>query len=157
MESTHIAEIVDEGISTLGYTDTFLVDIKAKGNKVEIFVDSDGGIGFEKCQKLSRWVEAIFDEKAYFGGQYILEVSSPGVGSPLKLLRQYPKNVGRDIEIKTAEKSVKGKLEKVEGDQIHVTYETKVKEGKKNKKIIVTDIISHESIIESKIKINFNQ
>jgi ribosome maturation factor RimP len=156
MESTAFKELVEQGIDQLEYTDTFLVDLKINGNKIEVFLDSDTGIGFDKCHKMSRWIEAILDEKKYFGESYTLEVSSPGVGSPLKMLRQYPKNVGRNIDIKTGEKSVRGIFSKLDGDRIFVEYEVKTKVGKKNIKSIVTDEIKYENIIESKIKINFN-
>jgi len=110
-----------------------------------------------KCQKISRWLEAIFDEKKTFGETYILDVSSAGVGSPLKLLRQYPKNIGRTIEIKYGEgKSVRGILKSVVDHLISVEYESIDKEGKKNKKVRLTEEIKFEDIIESKIKISFN-
>jgi ribosome maturation factor RimP len=156
MDSGSFINLIEQGISELGWADTFFVDLKIKGNKIEVFVDSDGGINFSTCQKLSRWIEAVLDEKKYFGEAYTLEVSSPGVGTPMKLLRQYPKNIGRTIEIKTSEKSVRGILKKIENDIIFVESEMKVKEGNKNKKVIVTDEIKYENIIESKIKINFN-
>ncbi len=156
MESGKFIHLINQGIAELEYADTFLVDLRIKDNKIEVFLDSDTGISFATCQKMSRWLEAVLDDKKYFGEAYTLDVSSPGVGSPLKLLRQYPKNIGRTIDVKTSEKSVKGILTKVENDSIFVEYEVKFKEGKKNKKSIVTDEIKYENIIESKIKINFN-
>ncbi len=157
MQYPEIEKLVDQGLTELGLMDMYLIECRIKGNKVEIFLDSDEGVSFLKCQKLSRWIEAILDEKKIFGENYILEVSSAGVGSPLKLLRQYPKNIGRIIDIKYgAGQQVKGTLTEVIGNIIHVNYETKVKEGKKNKKISVTEQIKFEEIIESKIKISFN-
>lgn len=157
MQYPEIEKLVDQGLTELGLMDMYLIECRIKGNKVEIFLDSDEGVSFLKCQKLSRWIEAILDEKKTFGENYILEVSSAGVGSPLKLLRQYPKNIGRIIDIKYgAGQQVKGTLTEVIGNIIHVNYETKVKEGKKNKKISVTEQIKFEEIIESKIKISFN-
>lgn len=157
MHNSEIEKLVEKGLAELEFTDTYLVDLKIKNNKIEVFLDSDDGVSFLKCQKLSRWLEAIFDEKKTFGEMYTLEVSSAGVGSPLKLLRQYAKNIGRIIDIKYGDsKSAKGTLTRVEGNLIFVEYEIKVKEGKKNKKVIVTDEIKFEDIIESKIKISFN-
>ncbi len=157
MQYPEIEKLVNQGLTELGFQDMYLTDCRIKDNKVEIFFDSDEGVGFLKCQKLSRWIEAIFDEKKTYGVNYILEVSSAGVGSPLKLLRQYPKNIGRIIDIKYGTgQQVKGTLTEVIGNIIHVQYETKIKEGKKNKKISVTEQIKFEDIIESKIKISFN-
>jgi ribosome maturation factor RimP len=157
MQNVELEKIILKGLSELEYEDTYLVDLKVKNNKIEIFLDSDEGVSFLKCHKLSRFIEAILDEKKPFGEAYTLEVSSAGVGSPLKFLRQYPKNIGRIIDIKhSINKNSKGVLIKVENENIFVEYETKVKEGKKNKKVMVIDEIKFEDIIEAKIKISFN-
>ncbi len=157
MDSQSLSELVNKGLETLEYGDTFLIECVISGKKIEVFLDSDDYVDFGKCRKLSRWLEAIFDEQKYFGETYVLEVSSAGVGRPLKLLRQYPKNIGRIIDIKhTIDKRSKGTLVGIDGDIILVEYETKVKEGKKNKSVLVTDKIKFEDIIESKIKISFN-
>ncbi len=157
MLNSEIEKLVEKGLAELEFTDTYLIDVKVKNNKIEVFLDSDDAISFLKCQKLSRWLEAILDENKSFGENYTLEVSSAGVGSPLKFLRQYTKNIGRIIDIKHGDgQNVRGVLKKVEENLIFVEYEIKVKEGKKNKKVMQTDIIKFEDIIESKIKISFN-
>lgn len=157
MQPLELENLIETGLAALELNDTYLVNVRVKNNKIEVFLDSDTGIDFIKCQKLSRWLEAVLDEKKTFGENYILEVSSSGVGSPLLLLRQYPKNIGRLIEIKYSDnKQVKGYLKDVQGDVISVEYETKTKEGKKNIKSIITEQIKFEDIIESKIKISFN-
>ena len=92
--------MINQGLTEQNLSDMYLIDCRIKGNKIEIFLDSDEGVSFLKCQKLSRWLEAVFDEKKTFGDNYVLEVSSAGVGSPLKFLRQYQKNIGRIIDIK---------------------------------------------------------
>ena len=129
MQLQEIDELINQGLTELELSDLYLIECKIKSNKIEIFLDSDEGVSFLKCQKLSRWLEAIFDEKKSFGESYILDVSSAGVGSPLKFLRQYLKNIGRI---------------------------TKIKEGKKNKKVTITEQIKFKDIIESRIKISFN-
>ncbi len=157
MRHSEIDKLVEKGLGELDLSDTYLVDSRVNGNKIEVFLDSDDVVNFQKCQKLSRWLESILDDNKMFGESYTLEVSSAGVGSPLKLLRQYPKNVGRIIDIRYADnKSVRGLLTKVENNLLFVEFETKVKEGKKNKKVMVTEQIKFEDIIESKIKISFN-
>jgi ribosome maturation factor RimP len=157
MHNEELEKLVYKGLTELELEDCYLVDLRIKNNKIEIFLDSDQGVSFLKCKKLSRWLEAIFDERKTFGEKYTLEVSSAGVGSPLKFLKQYPKNIGRIIDIKhSVDKQTKGTLKNVEGNSIFVEFETKIKEGKKNKKIIVIEEIIFEDIIESKIKISFN-
>ncbi|MBK9565117.1 MAG: ribosome maturation factor [Saprospiraceae bacterium] len=157
MQLQEIDELINQGLTELELSDLYLIEYKIKSNKIEIFLDSDEGVSFLKCQKLSRWLEAIFDEKKSFGESYILDVSSAGVGSPLKFLRQYLKNIGRIIEIKhSGGNQVRGVLSAVTDDIIHVTYDTKIKEGKKNKKVTITEQIKFKDIIESRIKISFN-
>lgn len=157
MQPTEIDRLILQGLEELELSDMYLIECKIKGNKIEVFLDSDEGVSFLKCQKLSRWLESIFDDKKFFGDNYTLEVSSAGVGSPLKLLRQYPKNIGRIIEIKYGNgNTVKGTLSGVKDEIVYVTFDTKVKEGKKNKKITITEQIDFKDIIESKIKISFN-
>ncbi|MCB9308754.1 MAG: ribosome assembly cofactor RimP [Lewinellaceae bacterium] len=150
-------ELVNKGLEALLLTDTYLVDVKVHNKKIEVYLDSDEQVTFEKCRQLSRWLEAILDESSEIEPDYTLEVSSAGVGNPLKLLRQYKKNIGRNIAIKySGDKVSKGILTAVEGDEIKVEYETKIKEGKKNKKVLLIDSIRFSDIIESKIKISYN-
>ncbi|MBC7885205.1 MAG: ribosome maturation factor [Saprospiraceae bacterium] len=157
MDNSTLEKLIEKGLVELEFGDMYLVDLRVRNNKIEAFLDSDDGVSFMKCQKLSRWIEAILDENKSFGENYILEISSAGVGSPLKLLKQYPKNIGRIIDIKhTGDKNSKGVLKNVVDNRIFVEYEIKVKEGKKNKMVIMTDEIKFEDIIESKIKISFN-
>ena len=135
MQHSEVDKLVNKGLLELGFEDTYLIETRIKGNKIEIFLDSDDGVNFLKCQKLSRWMEAIFDEKKTFGENYILEVSSAGVGSPLRLLRQYPKNIGRIIDIKYGDgRNVRGVLKGVNNALISVEYESKVEEVKRIKK-----------------------
>ena len=72
-------------------------------NKVEVFLDSTDGVTFAKCRKISRMVEEFLDEDPQIPEKYTLDVSSAGIGRPLKLVKQYIKNIGRDIAVKTKE------------------------------------------------------
>ena len=83
------------------FQDCFLIDIEYNKvrNKLEVFIDSDSGFGFDKCKKISRHLENHFDQSGILGNKYILEVSSPGLDRPLKLPRQYANNLGRNVRI----------------------------------------------------------
>ncbi|MBK6362015.1 MAG: ribosome maturation factor [Saprospiraceae bacterium] len=155
MQIEDLQEIISKGIQEVGFTDIYLIDVKIKDNKIEIFLDSDEGITFLKCQKLSRWLEGIFDEKGSFGQNYILDVSSAGVGSPLKLKKQYFKNIGRFIEIKyMPQEKARGLLAEVNDNFVVVTFDEKIKEGKKNKTVSQRVEIPFEKILEAKIKLS---
>lgn len=153
-----ISDLLDECFKDPEFADCYMIDINLipKGNKLEVFVDSDSGMTFGKCQKISRYLESHLDENKWFGEDYTLEVSSPGIGRPLKLPRQYAKNKGRDIEITTKEGTKKeGKL--IEATDFAATVEELVvtKEGKKKKKEIVQTIIPYDDIKKAVIKIQF--
>lgn len=153
-----ISDLLDEKFKEPEFADCYLIDIQlsAKGNKLEVFMDSDSGITFEKCQRVSRYLEAHLDEGNWLGEDYTLEVSSPGIGRPLKLPRQYTKNIGRNIEIATKEGNKKeGKL--VDATDFAATVEEMVetKEGKKKKKEIIQTIIPYDDIKKAIIKIKF--
>ena len=119
MEVRYIKKIARKGIEALEYDDCFVTEVLVTDNKVEIFLDSDEGISFLKCRKVSREVEAVIDEKEWWGGRYTLEVSSAGIGRPLVNQRQYPKNIGRQIVVKTIKgEKVKGELKEVNEEGI---------------------------------------
>jgi ribosome maturation factor RimP len=79
----------------------FKVSIRIKPiNNVKVFVDGDSGIPIEKCVQLNRKLYKLLEETALFPeGEFSLEVSSPGVDEPLKMYRQYTKNIGRNVEV----------------------------------------------------------
>jgi ribosome maturation factor RimP len=155
LESNDIKELVDQYFVESGKLDCFFVDAKITNKKIEVFLDRDGGISFDICHRVSRMLEEVFDNNHSFGDNYTLDVSSPGVGTPLKLPRQYKNNIGRAIEIKQAEKKIKGDIIDATDDICVVAEETIVKEGNKKKKVVLTHQIPYSDIIEAKIKINF--
>lgn len=131
------------------YKDCFVVDITiSKSKKVQVFVDCDNGVNLVTCSKLSRYLESWLDESLVLGEKYTLEVSSPGVDRPL-IKRQYPKNVGRKIKVKTKEgQTIKGVLEAVFEEMISVKSEKGKKETQVNE-------IRFEDIEEAKIIVSF--
>jgi ribosome maturation factor RimP len=92
-EST-ILQLIDESIEG---TDIFLVDLKiSSGNKISILVDAIGGLPITDCIKVSRGVENSLDRELE---DFSIDVSSPGLDKPLKVFRQYEKNIDRSINI----------------------------------------------------------
>ncbi len=107
-------------------TDIFIVDIKVKpGNNITILLDSDSGIKIDDCVALTRFIEANYDREVE---DYNLTVASSGLGQPFKLLRQYQKNLGKEVEVEFSDKTVlKGTLLNADNDKITVKVITKVK------------------------------
>lgn len=113
--------------------DLFLVNLKIKPtNNIKIYVDGDAGVTIDQCIRINRKLYKLIEEKAiYPEGDFSLEVSSPGVDEPLKLIRQYNKNIGRTLEIIFTDDTVKqGVLTTVaESDIIIETTEGKGKKA----------------------------
>ncbi len=81
--------------------DIFLVSIRIKPtNNIKIYLDADSGLSIERCVKLNRLIYKKIEELGWYpDGNFSLEVSSPGIDEPLKLIRQYKKNIGRKVQV----------------------------------------------------------
>jgi ribosome maturation factor RimP len=155
LRSSDIRSLVENYFEEENLQDCFYVSDRVTGNKIEVFIDSDTGISFLLCRKVSRVIEAVIDETQEFGEKYTLDVSSPGVGSPLTSVRQYKKNVGRNIKVKHNDQKTEGKLVAATEEGITVFYIEVVKEGKKKKKLEINKEIMYSDIREASIKISF--
>ena len=132
----------------------FLVEIKIKPtNNVKLFLDGDQGVTIEKCISWNRALYKQIEEDNLFpNGDFSLEVSSPGVDEPLKLFRQYKKNVGRTVEVVLKEgNKITGKMIDVTEDAITVE-ETK---GKNKKKEVLQHVFLFDQIKSTKIQTVF--
>lgn len=108
-------------------TDIFVIDIKVKaGNKITVLLDKDkGSITIDDCVALTRHIESKYDRDIE---DYELMVSSAGVGQPLKLLRQYIKIIGKEVDVEYTDKStLKGTLLSVDNEKVTVKIVSKVK------------------------------
>ena len=147
-----VRELVEEKIADRD--DLFLVDVKMHSNgKLIILVDGDKGIGISDCVAISRHVGFHLEEENTIETAYNLEVSSPGIDTPLTLMRQYAKNINRDLAIKMADGTKReGKLSAITEDAIVI--EEKVKE--KGKKVqLIENVIPIDQITETKVLISF--
>ncbi len=147
-----VSQLVEEKIADR--PELFLVDVKMlPNNKLIIHVDGDQGISIQDCVAISRHVGFHLEEENAIATAYNLEVSSPGVGEPLKLVRQYAKNVGRELAVKLASGDKKeGKL--VEVGEASITLEEQVKEKGKKMQLVSSQIALND-IIETKVLISF--
>ncbi len=153
-----IEQLLLEKFGEESYQDCFLVEINfSPARKLDIFIDSDSGITFEKCQRISRYLEHHIDEAGWLGEEYTIEVSSPGVSRPLKFLRQYRKNIGRKLDVFTGEEVPStGVLREVADENITLEEIVTVKEGKKNVKLTVQTVIPFDTIKKAIVKVSFN-
>ncbi|HMX40324.1 MAG TPA: ribosome maturation factor [Saprospiraceae bacterium] len=139
------------------FADCFTVEVELKpGNKLYVFADSDSGMTFEKCQKLSRYLESHLDSHAWLGDSYLLEVSSPGVSRPLKFPRQYKRNIGRMLAVTTTDKaSHLGTLQSADDERIVLVDTVKEKVDKKKVERTVETPIAYADIEKAVVKLAF--
>lgn len=65
------------------------------------YIDKPGGITVDDCETVSRKLSDLLDEKDFIDDTYILEVSSPGLGRPLKKDKDFARSIGEEVEIRT--------------------------------------------------------
>lgn len=119
--------------------DDFLVDIRIKPtNNVKLFIDGDKGVPVDKLVSFNRKLYALLETSELFpDNDFSLEVSSPGLDEPLKLHRQYLKNIGRKVEVTLLDGAVKeGTLLTVTDDSI--TIEETIGKKKETKQTELT-------------------
>jgi ribosome maturation factor RimP len=113
----------------------FIVDVvisKHKPYKVSVFIDGDKGVTIDDCSNLSRALSEDLDNVDLIKDNFTLEVGTPGLDQPLKLRRQYVKNIGRSLRLmRTDKSSLQGRMIEVTEDGIVLEAETKEKGKKK--------------------------
>ena len=132
----------------------FVVEVKIRPtNNVKVFLDGDNGISIEKCITYNRQLYRLIEDSGLFpAGDFSLEVSSPGLDEPLKLMRQYHKNIGRKVEVLMKDGvKTEGVLKQVTDDGI-IVEETR---GKNKKKETIEHAFPFEAIKSTKIQIVF--
>jgi ribosome maturation factor RimP len=149
-----VKELVEEKISLMDRADLFLVSVKMHSNgKLIILVDGDKGVGIDDCVQISRHVGYHLEEENVIDNAYNLEVSSPGIDTPLTLPRQLVKNIGRKLALKMVDGSKReGKLSGITEDAI-IIEETNKQKGKKAEQ--VESVIPLSQITETKVVISF--
>nr|WP_315149495.1 ribosome assembly cofactor RimP [uncultured Flavobacterium sp.] len=120
-----VKQVVEETL--LEKPSIFLIDLTITDSfKIIIGIDGDNGVVLQDCIDVSRAVEGNLDREEQ---DFSLEVASVGVGSPLKLVRQYKKNIGRTLIVKTKEENIEAEL--VEANDLFIILSWKAREAKK--------------------------
>jgi len=137
--------------------DVYIVDIKiSSSNQILVELDSmSGGVSIKDCVAVSRNIEHNLDREAQ---DFSLEVASAGLDKPFRVFKQYQKNVGKNVQVKTVDiGKTEGVLKTVTEDEIVVTTKEKKRiEGRKKKEWVEEDItIPMSEIKETKLIITF--
>ena len=134
--------------------DIFLVSVSIKPtNNIKVYLDADAGLNIDKCVKINRAMYRTMEEEGWYAdGNFSLEVSSPGIDEPLKLIRQYKKNIGRNVGVTMMDETKQeGKLLAVTESTISIEYT----EGKNKKSVLITKEIPFDSIKQTIVLISF--
>lgn len=137
----------------------FLVDAEIKGNEgnltVVVLIDGDQGVDIDRCAEISRELGNILEEEEMIESKYRLEVSSPGIEQPIKLIRQYHKNIGRDFKVDTFDgEQFKGKL--IEVLESELVFNELTEQPKRPNKYSDEKVnISLDNINKAKVLISF--
>ncbi|MGE5521064.1 MAG: ribosome maturation factor [Candidatus Dadabacteria bacterium] len=156
MQTDTIIQAVEQKVNSLiaEHPSHFLVEVRVKPtNNVKVFIDADEGIILQVLIEYNRKLYKQLEESGLFpDGDFSLEVSSPGVDEPLKLFRQYKKNVGRDVEVTFNNGTKKeGKLMEATDDGIIIETET----GKGKKKEVKQETFLFTDIKSTKVQVKF--
>ena len=134
----------------------FLIDLSiSDANKITILIDGDQGIVLQDCIDVSRSIENNLDREEL---DFSLEVASVGVGSALKLHRQYVKNIGRTLIVKTIKETIEAELLEVDENFIILSWQAREnkKIGKGKETVQKSQEIPFSEIIQAVVTVNFN-
>ena len=122
----NIQSLIDEKLAN---SDVFLVECRVKtDNKIRVFIDSERGITIDDCVALSRHIEGNLDRDKE---DFALDVSSAGLDLPLRIPRQFEKNVGRTVHVVMNDGTeINGKI--IEATNENFTVLPEIKKKKKN-------------------------
>ncbi len=156
MNNESIIATVGEKLSSLlaAQPSHFLVEIRIKPtNNIKVFLDGDQGVGIDELVRYNRQLYRSIEESALFPeGDFSLEVSSAGLDEPLKLPRQYVKNVGRYVEVLRLDGvRIEGKLTAAMDEALTIEEE----KGKGRKKETVVHQVPMADIKATRIQVKF--
>ncbi|WP_177762218.1 ribosome assembly cofactor RimP [Flavobacterium sp. I3-2] len=148
-----VKKVLEEGLSN--HPDLFLIDFSISNDyKITVIIDGDNGVVLQDCIDVSRSIENNLDREEQ---DFSLEVASAGATSPLKLPRQYRKNVGRTLEVTLENEVIEAQL--VAANEEEISLEWKVREPKKigkGKETVQKSVkIPYESIKKAQVVISF--
>lgn len=148
-----VKELLDTGLAE--YPDLFLIDLTiTDSNKIIVTLDGDNGVQLQDCINISRAIEHNLDREEQ---DFALEVASAGVSAPLKLVRQYKKNVGRTLSVKTKTQTIQAELVDVSDEDITLEWSSREpkKIGKGKETVLHNEKIAYGDIVEAVVTIIF--
>ena len=122
-------ELLEPIVNGFGFELVDVEYVKEAGTwYLRAYIDKPDGITVDDCEAVSRKFSDILDEKDYIEDTYIFEVSSPGLGRPLKKEKDFKRSLGEEVEIRTYraiehQKEFVGILQEYDNDTVTIAYE----------------------------------
>ena len=153
IDKKELEALVQEGLAG---TDCFLVDVQVSPDNVLVVeIDNEEGVDIDRCVALHRFLESKLDRDVE---DYELEVGSAGITSPFKVLGQYKKNIGNEVEVLTKDgRKLSGILKSADSEKFVVTVTKKVKSETSKRKVEVEEDcpLTYDEIKYTKYLIRF--
>ncbi|BCY28125.1 ribosome assembly cofactor RimP [Flavobacterium okayamense] len=149
-----VEELLNEALNVR--SDLFLIELKISDDrKILVTLDGDNGVNLQDCIDVSRAIEHNLDREEF---DFALEVASAGAYSPMTLPRQYKKNIGRKVKVKTISGNVI-EADITEASEENITLEWKAREpkkiGKGKETVEKKVVLPFEEIKEATVIISF--
>ncbi|WP_299669536.1 ribosome assembly cofactor RimP [uncultured Polaribacter sp.] len=151
MDQNKIKDLVDEALAL--NESLFLIDLSISlNNKIQVTVDGDNGVPLSECMRISRTINNNLDREEE---DFSLEVSTPDISHALTKKRQYIKNIGRILKVKTAAEELEGTLVVADEDKIVLQWKAREPKpvGKGKVTVEKTATLAYKEIKEAKVKI----
>ena len=122
-------ELLEPIVTGFGFELVDVEYVKEAGTwYLRAYIDKPGGITVDDCEAVSRKFSDVLDEKEYIEDTYIFEVSSPGLGRPLKKDKDFQRSLGEEVEIRTyrpidRQKEFVGELKAYDKESVTIVYE----------------------------------
>lgn len=122
-------ELLEPIVTGFGFELVDVEYVKEAGTwYLRAYIDKPGGITVDDCETVSRKFSDVLDEKDYIEDTYIFEVSSPGLGRPLKKDKDFQRSLGEEVEIRTyrpidRQKEFVGELKAYDKESVTIVYE----------------------------------
>ncbi|WP_151672390.1 ribosome assembly cofactor RimP [Patiriisocius marinus] len=155
MMREQVTQLLNEALAE--HPSLFLIDLEiTQENNIRVTLDGDDGVRVEDCMAISRGIEHNLDREEL---DFSLEVMSAGVSEPLTMPRQYKKNIGRTLKVRTDKgETIEGKITDTTDED--VTLEWKAREPKPVGKGKVTvekkTVLPYKEIVQAKVMVTFN-
>ena len=154
MDKEIIKRLVDEALEES--ENLYLIELSFLDNsKILVEIDGDTGVNLKECIRINRYVEQNLDREEE---DFSLEVTSVDITKPLKVLRQYIKNIGKTLKVKMVDnRKFEGILKSVEDNEISLEWKAREPKpiGKGKVTVDKKAVIAYKNIQEAKVKIIF--